>query len=385
MGAYQLGTGVTITEHVSVLGVLADPTLSVFHIEAPDGTVVDYTMGVDPEVTNPAVGVYVLELTPAQVGFAGQWHYNFVGTGAVEVTSEGDFFILGSNVDPSAPLTPQLGPCETWCDSQDVMAFAGNPASVDLTRYAVEASMLLYELSGRQFTGTCRRVVRPCALDNCAAWLTWNDASGQPFWLGAAWGWGGGPSWYAPANLWCGCSPLSRVRLSGYPVWGIEEVKIGGQVVSPETYRLDEWEYLSRVRADSTDAELQWPGCQNMDLPGTEPGTFQVTYLCGVSPPPLGARAAAQLAGQLYFAVPGNGECQLPQGATRVTRQGVTIERQLFASWGKSPSGAWSTGLTLVDAFLNGYNPNGLGRRPALYSPDLQPFARQVGSIPGGS
>lgn len=386
MGAYQLGTGVTITEFVTIDGTLIDPTVATFNVEAPDATVVSYTFGVDGEVTHPSTGIYVLDLAPAQVGQAGQWHYDFVGTGAVKVTSAGEFFMLPSSVDPEAvPGPPILGPCEAWCDSQEVMAYAGYPASVDLTRYAVEASMVLYELSARQFTGACKRIVRPCGLDACGAWYGYADIDGQLFWLGSWWG-VPMPQGDFGGDMLCGCTPLSRVRLSGYPVWAIDEVLIDGEVVDPDGYRLDEWQYLTRVRTDADEQQVFWPGCQAMDLPATQPGTFQVTYRCGVSPPPLGAAAAAQLAAQLYFAIPGNGECQLPQGATKITRQNVTIERSLFANWGRNEkTGAWTTGLTLVDAFLNAYNPAGLLRRPAVYSPDRQPYARQVGSTPGGS
>lgn len=390
VGAYQLGTGVTITELVTVLGVPRDPTLAVFEVEAPDNTVVTYTDGVDAEVTNPAVGTYVLSLTPAQVDQPGLYHYNFVGTGAVEVTSEGSFFMLSGSVTPPVPPKPMLGPCEAWCDSADVMPYAGYPGSVDLTKYAVEATMLLYELSGRQFTGTCTRTVRPCGVNPCGWWNT-VEIGGSIFWLGGWWGSvypGDGP-WSSSLGMGgvsaCGCTPLSRVRLSGYPVWSITEVLIDGAVVAPTTYRLDEWKYLTRVRALSTDAIPFWPSCQNLDLPSTQPGTFEVTYLCGVDPPPLGKDAAAQLAAQLYFAGPGNGDCSLPVGATKITRQGVTIDRSLFASWAYTPGKGWATGLALVDAFLAGSNPIGLRRRGAIFSSDVQPFARKLGSVPGGS
>ncbi len=123
---------------------------------------------------------------------------------------------------------------------------------------------------------------------------------------------------------------------------------------------------------------LLWPRCQNLDLPDTEVGTFSVTYEYGVEPPLIGLEAAKQLACQIYLGCTGSDQCQLPTGATRVTRQGVTIERQFFSRDPKT--GAWRTGLPLVDLFLNTVNPGGLRRRPAVWTPDGPRYARPVGT-----
>ena len=63
-----------------------------------------------------------------------------------------------------------------------------------------------------------------------------------------------------------------------------------------------------------------------MTLPDTEDGTFSILYTWGTLPPESGKLAAAQLAKELIKEC--NGEpCVLPKGTTRVTRQGVTIEK----------------------------------------------------------
>lgn len=387
MGAFQLGTGVVITEHVTVLGVLTDPTTVVFNVRLPDNSVDIYTLGIDAEVSHPSVGTFVLTLDPLQVALQGNYHYDCVGTGAVEITSGGDFSMIPPGTSEVAPPKPVNGPCQPWCDASDVAVYAGDTGSIDLTKYAYEASALLYELSARQYSGTCVRKVRPCSQGWCGWWGSgyWQSAEGQNFWTGTAWGWGGGYNehWGSTTSQ-CGCNHLCEVRLSGYPVWSIVEVKIDGAVVAPATYRLDGWENLVRVRLLSTDPQLCWPTCQNLDLPDTQDGTFSVSYLCGVDPPLLGKDAAAQLAAQFYFAATG-AACALPVGTTKLVRQGVTIERALFASWAQNADGQWATGLPIVDAFLAGYNKNGLRRRGAVWSPDVQPYARKLGSIPGGS
>ena len=66
------------------------------------------------------------------------------------------------------------------------------------------------------------------------------------------------------------------------------------------------------------------------------------------------------------------GACRLPSRVVQVVRQGVTIQRATpLASY----LVAGATGLELVDAFIAGYG--GLRRRPAVWSPDVQPFARR--------
>ena len=202
---------------------------------------------------------------------------------------------------------------------------------------------MLFELSGRLFVGACSKTVRPCSSRlTCGVQvlsrghLVWND------WGWTGWGWDGG--------IDCGCTPLDRVLLSGYPVREITEVLIDGDVVDPNTYRLDGWRYLVRTNGFS------WPTCQALELDDTEDGTFS-RHL------PVWAGSAAgrfSCGGTAWLrnlqGVYGGGDCALPSGTTRVGRQGVMIERLAFAAWGLQKNvvtGIWRTGLTLVDTFLN--------------------------------
>ena len=163
--------------------------------------------------------------------------------------------------------------------------------------------------------------------------------------------------------------------LPGYPVTEIQEVKIGGVVQDPSTYRLDEYQWLTRMRDPAEpNIPLFWPSCQVLDLNDTEPGTFSVTYKSGIAPPLAGKQAAAALACEL---LPG-ADCKLPSGAVRIVRQGLTIDRlQPLAQM--LISGA--TGIPLIDVFIAAYNPSGLRRRPAIWSPDGPKFARPVRNV----
>lgn len=246
----------------------------------------------------------------------------------------------------STPEQPQPGPCSPWITGDEVAEFCtvlGTGAGV-YDDYAEIAVQELFELSGRQFSGECGPVrVRPCE-PKCVCWP-------DP----------------------CGCCQLSRVRLSGYPIREITEVKIDGDVIEPSGYRLDGRRYLTRL-ADADGKRQTWPGCQRLDLDDTEDGTFSVEYTYGQDVPLLGEKAALELACQLAAAAPDadGGECDLPDGVVRVTRQGITFDREKFVELG------WA-GLPFVSEFLRVYNPARLRRRSAIYSPDIQPFARQVG------
>jgi len=242
---------------------------------------------------------------------------------------------------------------------------------------------MLYELSGRQFAGACEKTERPCGNRWCGfqvlsrGHIVWDPY----YWNGVNWWWNG--------HTGCSCQPLDRIKLSGYPVREIVEVKIDGVVLAPssdsEEYRLDERRWLTRTCDVEGNAQF-WPTCQDLACPDTELGTFSVTYRYGQDPPALGVHAAAQLGCELYKACAGE-TCALPKGTTRVTRQGVTIEKLAFVSWafvngryargGRAPG--WNTGLPLVDAFLNTYNRAGLNRRPVFWSPSGHQYARSVG------
>lgn len=370
---------------VTQVQTLADPTTVVFTILAPDQTEQVFTSPC-AEIANPSVGVYVCALTPPLP--TGDYHWRAEGTGAVVASSEDAFTIVASAVEtPDPPPRPVMGPCTQWISGQNVADCARadyglTPTVFDTVAY--NATLALYEISDRRFPGICERTVRPCR-DGCSCWLTGpvSYGFGPAFWTGTPWGFGGW-GWYNESGDKFGCSPMSKVRLAGYPVSEIVEVLIDGAVIpefDPDTgareWRLDKWRYLVRMDKPGNPSQPRfWPSCQNMSLDDDQPGTFAVTYRWGTDVPQLGRDAAVEVANQLWLACGGQ-ECVLPAGATRVVRQGIEVDRGLLANWMDETKG---TGLVNLDLFLNAYgHGKKAGRRSALWSPDIQSFARRVG------
>ncbi len=273
-----------------------------------------------------------------------------------------------------------VGPCEAWITGEEVIDFcAGVGTDLEVaTQAAVVASMLLYQLSGQQYSGLCTHEARPCGSNDGCGW-SWSEvlspSEAQNWavsWMVGIAGWG----WYADDKVWCGCVHVPRIELANYPVLGINEVLINGTTVDPTTYELRENRYLDRITPTPADQPNVWPTCQNMRLPLGQVGTWSVSYVSGVAPPLPGVLAAKQLACEVisFLTV---GDCKLPDAVTSLTRQGVTLNRELFMQWAFL-SGKWSTGLTWVDGFLQAYNPTGAISRSAVWSPDLDPYPRPV-------
>lgn len=381
MGIYWQGTAVVITETFLVDATPTDPTVVTWYVRHPDGTLDTYVDGTDPESANPSVGVYTLGL-PGTLA-PGSYNYRIAGTGAVVAAGEGDFTILPSptlqaDVDPNL----QQPPCVPWVDGEDLAAqcqVEANSTNVDeFNEIARATSELLYELSGRQFGGICQHVVRPCSPGGCG-WENILAPIGPPA-VSWEWGlWSGAWGWWGDGAPHCGCASTPTVELPFYPVVEIVSVEIAGVTVAAETYELRERRFLVRIHADGEE-KLRWPTCQDMSMPLGEPGTWSVTLRAGVSPPTLGVLAARSLGCELYKLLHGV-ECQIPTGVTQINRQGVSFSRNLFMQWG-SKNGLWRTGLPLVDAFLQAYNPRGSVRRSSVWSPDLELYARPVDPPP---
>lgn len=390
-GGYQPGTAITVTAEFTVGSDMpADPTTVTFNVRQPDGSLLTYLYGDADNVIRTAVGVYKCTLTPAM---SGQFRYDAVGTGAVPLSLPGSFVVAESNVDtPAAPPPgPTLGPALSWITGEDVAGCCEvdyGQFSSTLDSVAIEASMALFEISGRQFSGMIERDVRPCN-DRCGCWPS---SMGGPWWWGmwpfgtAAYSWSGGGWWNERGDI-LGCAPMSRVRLAGYPVREIVQVLIAGEEL-PEfdpddgsrNWRLDGYRYLTRMNKPGNPVEVRkWPSCQDMSLDPDQPGTFGVTYNWGIDPPQLGRDAACEIACQLYAACAGGsaGDCVLPAGVSKLVRQGVEIERGLLANW-LDPTKP--TGLVHVDLFLRSYWSTRARRRSAIWTPDVQQFARKLGS-----
>lgn len=387
MGTYVRGNNVVLVNRfytvdpITEVSALKNPTTVVFTVDQPDGTSLAYVWGVDLNVTNPSEGLFLCEL--AQPLPPGYHTWRSEGAGAVVAANEGSFEILESGViQDGVEEVAVYGPCQPWISAEEIVLACGDELT-DATAYKADSaaeigSSVMWDLSGRQFDGVCERTVRPCT-DRCGCFGIGILGLGPWYW-GGGYGYGlgsplnsSGGYWFSECGDSCGCGYLPTVRLAGYPIREILEVKIGGDVVDPDTYRLDRRRELVRLSSSPGNPNF-WPACQDLSLPDTAAGTFSVKYRWGAGIPELGKQAAAQLGCEVYKALNGK-PCQLPSKATKIVRQGVTIDRvtgwaQMFRSG--------STGLSLVDLFIAQVNPSGMKRRPAVFSPDLQQFGRGV-------
>jgi hypothetical protein len=309
---------------------------------------------------NPDTGIYAcIRTAPADEGqYTLVWSTD--GSFDVFTVTVEDLVVreLGTVLPPiGVPASGvSLGPCSMWAD---INAIAGccdiTTEGIDpfvlianLTSAMTATSEVLYLASGKQFAGACQRTVRPCdPLDPCSFGLQVLSRGHLVGWDGMWWG-----------GFDCGCRPVSEVKLAG-SVRSITEVMIDGVVIDPATYFVRNQKWLIRKNG------ARWPFCQTQDVDDDAPGAFAVTYVYGKTPPELGQRAAISLACEIYKSCTG-AECSLPTGVTRVTRQGVTIERAFFQ---RDAQGVWRTGIAAVDLFLNTVNPRGLQRAATFWSP----------------
>lgn len=246
------------------------------------------------------------------------------------------------------------GPCNAWTTPEDVALCCQLElgSEVDLIEESITAaSRVLWELSGRRFTGVCSQVAYPrCYVPEChyqilpRGYVVWSDVYRS---YGAA---------------VCGCH-ADEVVLRGYPIREIVAVIIDGTPLDPSEYELRDRRVL--VRKDGV-----WPSNEG----------WSIAYRYGQSPPEIGSMAARELACELYKSCSGDSdECVLPSGVTRIQRQGIVIERNAFFAWGRlGQDKVWRTGLPLVDIFLNTYNSAGLRRRPVIVTPGSRTYPRSA-------
>lgn len=338
-----------------------------------------------------APGVYRAE--PTAPGTEGQWSVVWSKDGTFGALTLGidsletyDPGVAAPTVGDVVPMTEDsfglgVGPCQSWTTAEAV-AECCDGADSDVSIFddsIVAASELLYALSANRFSGECGpKRVRPCGISSCF-WP--RDLAVE--WTGTSWALASTMTADMPDRATgCGCSPLGFVPLAG---WAREilEVTIDGAVVDPATYRLDEHRRL--VRTYENGERAFWPSCQDVAADYTEDGTFSVLYSYGLSVPASGQLAARELACAIYQScgtgAANSADCVLPNNVVKVVRQGITLELKAFTGWGyDGTKRQWATGLPLVDAFLNAFNPRGRRkRRTAVFSPDLPRYPRPLG------
>lgn len=239
------------------------------------------------------------------------------------------------------------------CCSKLAEAFETNPV---LAQACVDqAAEILYALSGRQF-GVCEVTVRPC-MEKCRPsnssvfGLRWQPALVGGDWINVSCG---------SCTDSCSCTNVCEVFLPG-EVYDVVQVRLDGEVVPPEQYRIDNRNYLVRTEGGC------WPTCQNMAADATEVGTWEVTYGRGRPLPVAGQAALEALACELCKACIGDKSCCLPERVTSLTRQGITmalLDPMEFLDRGR-------TGVYAVDLWLMAVNPKGRSKHAGVYSPDV--------------
>lgn len=317
-------------------------------------------------VTHPATGTYLYQWSAAVSG----GNYLAVWNGALSGTA----YQASELINVYVPATGTVGPCswaiDTGCDPN--WATYSQPIKDSATAYA---TTVLWAATGRRF-GLCARTVRPCG----------KECSGDNGYFNGGWYWSEG-SWLPYIwqgewrNCWCGCAGAlgccgcrvdCQVYLPG-PVNSIISVFVDGTAVDPSTYRVDNGQWLVRTVATQSDVNPCWPLFQNFNVGPSATGSFVVSYLQGLAVPADLQRAAGELASEYAKACLGQA-CRLPQRATSIARQGVTVslvDVDTLLNKGL-------TGLFTVDQVIRTYNPSGLTRPLRIVSPDATPIRTQT-------
>lgn len=245
-----------------------------------------------------------------------------------------DFLAVGLDVE----LVGE-GPCQAWTTVADVQGCDG---CADLSDTAVASAVavtseILYNLSGRRFPGVCTDVVRPCST-RCGCV---HDA--------------------------CSCPGLSEVTLGGWPVIAVTDILVDGVALDADAWRVDNGTTLVRLDGDV------WPCCQDMSLPATDAGTWQVTYSYGRAVPSGGALAAKLFACEVAKLCAG-GDCRLPAKVQSVSRQGVTAG---FIDFG-AVAELGQIGIPIADQWLSSLDHARQGRGLIVASPDTPRRVRRT-------
>ena len=241
------------------------------------------------------------------------------------------------------PITVPTEHAQRWQS-----AYAGDRAAATAL-----AGRVLWTLTGQVF-GVCSETLRPCFQPQPAG--TAYRGAGAVFWPGLT----GNPAATGPCGCVDGCTEIGydRVALPG-PVADVDEVLIDGDVIDPDTYRVEQRRWLHRIDGQ------RWPTHQNLHAGDDEPGAFTIRYQRGIAVPDDGQRAAGRLAVEFLAGMTGD-QCALPAGATSASRQGVSIELADVREW--FTNGV--TGVAAVDLWIMAVNPHRSKRPARITSPD---------------
>lgn len=241
--------------------------------------------------------------------------------------------------------------CSTWDDYDESLQTAA----------AEYGAFTIWAATGRRF-GLCPRTIRPCGRTcqtSTIGGYWWSEGTWMPYIFAGEWRncWGGGS-----CTGCCVCEPACQVWLPP-TAYSVSEVTVDGEVIDPDTYRIDDNQWL--VRTHNVSDDDCWPTCQDYNINEGE-GTFYVTYMKGRPVPSILLRAAGELACEWAKACVG-AECRLPGRVTNLARQGVSIS--MVNTEELLNNGL--TGITTVDQVIKNFNPYGLRARLRIDSPDI--------------
>lgn len=254
----------------------------------------------------------------------------------------------------SMPVSTVL--CAPWASFVDVPQrmrdkVGDDFTSDDWTRVLLQASELLWALSGRQWYG------EQCT--ETAVLRSWPPEQGSGSWpYHRSWGrcgcwvhaeWINGQPYNVPTNRSHRQAPYA-IALPREGVNAVTLVEVGGEPFTSYRFLRNGW-------LERTDG-LAWSVCA---------GDTEITYQWGEAPPFIGKQAAITLAFHLALAEIGSDDCRLPSNVITVTRQGLTIQKvdpNDFLDDGR-------VGIADVDLFLRAYNPYARPSSGGVWSPDI--------------
>jgi hypothetical protein len=260
--------------------------------------------------------------------------------------------------------------CGPWASPSDVPEKYRDRASTNQWLYLLQmAGELLYQLTGHHWLGaSCDAQAeirsRPTAV-GVGAW-PFQDVGACGCWrLQPGYGYAAAyaDAWFYD-RLWGGRHPAPVSVLLDPAATAVTSVTTTeGVVVPADAFRLDGSGWLQRTDGG------HWSAC------GVE-GPTLIEYAKGRVPPGGGVAACVQLAIEFLRSMCGEQGCAIPQNATQITRQGVTISMD-FSSFLKESR----TGVPMVDLWINSVNPaRKSGSRPqrpaSVWTPDVPTATR---------
>jgi hypothetical protein len=227
------------------------------------------------------------------------------------------------------------------------------------------AGMVMWAATGRRY-GPCRVTVQPCNPPATSPlYQTFPRVGGyaaagavdyttEPVLIGG--------TWFNQCSSGCTCRARCEVVLDG-PVADIVEITVGGLLVDPAAYQIQNRCLLVRVDGGC------WPTCIRVDQVVPD---FEVIYRRG-RPIPTGVQKAFEVLACEFAAACTGGACRLPPRLASLTRQGVDIQVEAVhqrAGAGTSGTAPFRTGIALVDDIIALDNPTGRAAPALVMSPD---------------